>query len=119
MKQSQIVKAYKVIEKYEDKELPLDISFAFFKLKKLLQAQWDFQIETEKKIFGRHKIQQTENNVLQFETAEDTNDFFEELNDLAELDVDLSFKKIKVNIGDRMNLSIADLEALDEFMEIE
>lgn len=116
MKQGQIVKAYQAIQKHENEELPLDISYAFFKVKKQLTDQWNFQLEREKVIFDKYKIS-NENGQLTFEKPEDQNKFIHEIEELADMEIDWEYDKVKVNIGDRMQITISELEALDEFME--
>lgn len=118
MTQEQIVKAYKTIQKYETRELPLDISLAFFKLKKALTDQWEFQLNEEQKIFEKYPAKQNESGSLTFETTEAQEGFAKAIQELSEVESMEDFKKIPVEIGDRMNLSINDLEALDEFMKI-
>lgn len=115
MKQIKIINAYKVIQKYEQKELPLDIAYAFFKLKKELADQWNFQIEREQAIYDKYSPK-NEDGKLIFDSSESQRKFSEELGELLSMDVDWFEDKIKVDIGDRLMLSVADIEALDDFM---
>ena len=116
MKQQQIVNAYKVIKKYENDKLPLDISYGFFKLKKLLQAQWDFEIEREKAIFDKYNPTQREDNNLAFASEEDQNNFSKDLTELLNMDVDWDEDKIVINFDGRLDMPLGDIEALDDFV---
>jgi len=119
MKQQNVVSAYKTILRFEKEELPLDISLAFFRLKKALSDQWEFQIKEEEKIFEKYPSKQDENGNLVFNDAETKAKFAEAFAELADLEVLEDFEKIPISIGDRMKLSIADVEALDNFIEFE
>ena len=116
MKQQNIVNAYKVIKKYENEKLPLDISYGFFKLKKLLQAQWDFEVEREKALFEKYNPAQDENGNLVFKTEEDKQGFAEEIAELLNMDCDWDEDKVQINFGDRLEMPIVDIEALDDFV---
>ena len=70
MKQKDYINAYKVIQKYQDKELSLDVSYGLFKVKKLLQPQWDFQLERESAIFTKYSPEQNEEGNLKFKDEE-------------------------------------------------
>ena len=116
MKQQNIVNAYKVIKKYENEKLPLDISYGFFKLKKLLQSQWDFEVEREKSIFDKYEITQGDNGNLIFKSPEDQQNFAKDIAELLDMDCDWDEDKIKINFGDRLELPVVDIEALDDFV---
>ena len=116
MKQQQIVNAYKVIKKYEEEKLPLDISLALFKLKKRLQDQWDFEIEQERKIFDKYQPEQGSAGSFNFKSKEDEAGFAKDIAALLNMDVDWDEDKIKIDFGGRVDMSLADVEALDDFI---
>ena len=120
MKQQQILNAYKVIQKYSNDKLPLDISYAFFKLKKALQEQWEFELERERKIFDKYHPTQEEDGQLKFDNDEDMKNFSKELTELLDMEVDMyDFSKIKVDFGGRLDMPVVDIEALDDFITFE
>ncbi len=116
MKQQNIVNAYKVIKKYENEKLPLDISYGFFKLKKLLQTQWDFEVEREKALFEKYNPVQDDNGNLVFKTPEDQQGFAEDIEELLSMDCDWDEDKIKIDFNNRLDMPIVDIEALDDFV---
>lgn len=116
MKQQQIVNAYKVIKKYENDKLPLDISYAFFKLKKKLQEQWDFEVEREKTIFDKYKPEQKQDGNITFSSKEDEEGFEKEIAELLNMESDWDDEKIKVNFDGRIDMPVVDIEALDDFI---
>ena len=116
MKQQQIVNAYKVIKKYENEKLPLDISYGLFKLKKLLQPQWDFEVDQEKIIFEKYNPTYDKSGNMTFSSEEDEEKFVKDLAELLDMEVDWDEKKIHIDFKDRMELPIVDIEVLDDFV---
>ena len=116
MKQHQFVSAYKVLQKLEQKELPLDISYKFFKLKQSLSEQWEFQLEREKAIIDKYKPVFNETQ-LDFESEEAQAGFTKEISELADMDVFTDENKVKIDFNNRIELSISDIEALDPFVQ--
>ena len=116
MKQQQIVNAYKVIKKYENEKLPLDISYGLFKVKKLLQPQWDFEIEQENKIYEKYDPQFEDNGKMTFKNDDDELNFIKELNELLEMEIEWDEEKVQIDFNNRVDLSLADVEALDNFI---
>ena len=116
MEQQKIVNAYKVVKKYENEKLPLDISYGFFKLKKILQAQWDFEIERERALFEKYNPTQDENGNFIFKTPEDQQNFTKELAELLAMDCDWDENKIRINFDSNFEIPISDIEALDDFV---
>lgn len=117
MKQERFVNAYKVIQKYESEKMPLDISYGLFKVKKILQDQWDFEVSREEEIYNRYKPSSDEKGNFKFDSPEDQKNFVKELTDLLSMDIDMDIEKVKIKFDDRIEMSLADIEALDDFIE--
>ena len=116
MKQQQIVNAYKVIKKYENETLPLDVSYGLFKLKKLLQPQWDFEVEREEAIFKKYNPQNDEMGNIIFNNHEDQVHFEESIRELLNMDVEWNNEKVSIPFNHSFNVSMSDIEALDDFV---
>lgn len=117
MKQQEYVNAYKVIQKYGEEKLPLDIAYGFFQVKKLLQDQWDFEVAREQEIFARYNPTTSETGMFTFKSEEDQKAFTQDFAELLDMEVDKEFEKIKINFGDRIEMSVADIEMLSGFVE--
>jgi len=118
MKQQQVVNAYKVIQKYQNEKLPLNVSLGLFKLKQALQPVWDFQVHEEQKIFDRyHPTQQEGSDSFQFSNDEDEQNFVQELGELLNMEADYCKEKFKIDFGDQINMPISDIEVLNDFIE--
>lgn len=119
MKQSTIINAYKVIQKHRQDQLPLDVSLAFFKVKKMLDDQWEFQLEKENELIEKYHPTRKENGDLVFDPPENMDKFIEEINAIGDLDIDLDYKKVDAKFGNKIELSVDEIEALEEFMNFE
>ena len=117
MKQQEYVNAYKVIQKYGEEKLPLDIAYGFFKVKKLLQDQWDFEIAREHEIYDRYKPKTSETGMFTFKSDEDQKLFTQEFAELLDMDVNKEFEKVKIDFGNRIEMSVEDIEMLSGFVE--
>lgn len=117
MKQREYIDAYKVIQKYENEKLPLDISFGLFKVKKILQDQWDFQVSREREIFDQYKPQLKEDGTFVFEKDSDREAFMTDFTELFDMDVDKEVEKVHIDFGSRIEMSITDIEVLSNFVE--
>lgn len=117
MNQEKYVNAYKVIRKYESEKMPLDISYGLFKVKKILQDQWDFEVAKEQEIFDRYNPVIDDNGNFRFESAEDQTNFAKEISDLLSMEVDEDFDKVKINFDNKIEMSLSDIEALSDFVE--
>lgn len=116
MKQHIFINAYKTLSKFENKELPLKTSYGLFKLKKALQIQWDFELKQEEEIFSKYHPIQSEDGGLVFDSPEDQQNFAAELSELLDMDVEEVPEKIDIVQSDDLVLSVADIEALDYFV---
>lgn len=122
MKQKQIIQACKVLERLYDNKLPLSVSYKLYKLRNMLQEQWEFQQEKESELFKKYDVGVDPDGTLVFESDEAQEEFKKEftemINELAELDVDFGdFKKTILHFDDGLDLSMSDIDALSEFVD--
>lgn len=117
MKQMKIINAYKAVEPIsKDKDLPSDISYIFYRIRKLLQPQWDFQMEREKALFEKYSPKY-ENERLVFESPKEAKEFSEEMKKLSDIEVDLGdYKKMDFHPTSSVKLSAEDMEKLEDFL---
>ena len=118
MKQSAIIKAYKSICKLSQLDLPIRLAFDLFKVKMVLQPQWDFQIEEETKAASTAKP--LENGQYEFPTTEGANAFREKMQEIGQIEVDMKFPKVRIPLSiPGLKLSVEDIEALKDFVTFE
>lgn len=117
MKQQDYINAYKVIQKYENEKLPLNVSYGLFKVKKLLQDQWDFEVSRETEIYEKYKVSINEDGTFKFETPEDREGFLKDFEELLGMEVVQPIEKIRFDFGDQIQMSVSDIEALSNFVE--
>ncbi len=122
MKQIDIVKAFHVLEKYAQTQLPLKVSYAFYKVKTIIKDQVEFQNNKEREIFEKYKPKTNDDGSFKFESAEQAEEFAKEfdskITEVTEMDVDLGeFKKPRIPIDQLVDVSVEDIEALEPFIE--
>lgn len=119
MKQYKIINAYKIIQDIEkkDKEYPLTISHAIFKVKRALQDQWDFQIAEEQKIFAKYHPKQLEDGRFQVDSEELGAEWMDKLTQLSNMDVDIDYSKPQIRITDDVGLTVREVDALSDFVD--
>lgn len=120
MKQKDIIKAYKVLEGMNTNTYPLKLAHDLYMLKKALDPHYQFQVEKEKEIYTKYSPVQTETG-LDFGSKEKADAFLLEYNKLIEemqdMEVDLDFVKPSIDLSMDIKLSMADMEALEPFVE--
>lgn len=116
MKQANVIKAIKTLDKIKTQPMQLRTSYNLYKLRQSLQPHWDWQVEQEMKILEEKGVQ-TENGLTipQEERAE----FDSALLSIIEIEVEKDWTPVKVSVSDGLTISIEDIEALDGFVEIE
>lgn len=122
MKQVTYVNAYNTIGRISNQAIPLGTGLKLFNLKRQLQAQYDFQVESENKIFDRfppQKAVQASNgkSILSFETPEAAAEAQKLLKELEEMEVNLEIIPIMISESDGLTLTINDIDALSPFVE--
>ena len=117
MLQSKIVSAYKALTKLSQQDLPIRLAFDLFKIKQLMQPQWDFQIEEETK--ASMSAKQLPGGRLEFPSPEEAEAFRKKIAEIGEMDVELEIKKASIPLTAEIRLSVEDIEALKDFVEFE
>ena len=124
MKQSTIIKAYKVLNKLYGEDLPLPVSYKLYKLRNLLAPQWNFQNEKERDVFDKYHPIVNSDGTLHFDNDESrtafTKEYTELCNTMADLDADIGeVNKFTVKLSDGIKLSMEDIDALQDFIDFE
>ena len=123
MKQKDIILAYKAITNFNQNEknkknASVRTTHDLFIIKKLLEPHWQYQSELERDIFQETKAKMLENGDIEFKSQEQKDKFFEKLNEVSNLDIDLGdFTKVKIKLDEDINIPMDDMEALDPFVE--
>ena len=116
MKQSAIIKAYKSIDKLGQQALPIKLAFDLFKLTQTLQPHWDFQVNEEAKASAA--ATKMPDGSVTFSTKEEADAFRQRLKDLADIDVELKVKPVRIPLSlPGLMLSRNDIAALDGFVQ--
>ena len=122
MKQGKIIKAYMAINKLYEQKLPLSVSHKLWMLRQKLTPTWDFQVDKEHEVILKYDPNISVDGNVTFKSDADSKACREEYNkvcaELENIDVDLGdFKKVTIHLDDKIELSLGDIEALDEFVD--
>ena len=122
MKQFKIIRAYKTLDNLASQKLPLSVSHKLWTLAHTLQPHWDFQTEKEAEVFKKYEPTYDKDGSMNFGTEERAMEckaeYEKTVAEIANLDVDLDdFKKIVLHLDDKIDISIADIEALSDFVD--
>ena len=114
-----IVCAYKAVLSLADKPLPLPTAYALHKLKKALEPQWEFFCEEERKNIRACGGTLGDDGKITFENGGKTAEFLEKETALSGMEVDLDIKPVQIALSSDLDISMNDLAALDDLVEIE
>ncbi len=122
MKHSDVIKAYMVLSNISSDEMPLSISYKLFKVKKMLQPQWDFQKERIDSVMKKYEPVRQMDGSIKFRNRKDGEKCANELNkmmeEIDEMEIDFAdIKRPSICLDTDINLSIADIDALSPFVE--
>lgn len=121
MKQRDIIQAYHAIQSYKKKEnethkASLRCNHAIFKVQKLIEPQVEFQNEREQAILQEFHPK-SDGNTLDFGSNENRDAFFDKLNELAEMEIDLGeFEKPTISLDENISLDVDEISALEPFI---
>ena len=122
MKQKEIIKAYQAIDRFNKNEknrsnASAKLNYALFKIRKLLEPQFQFQQESEQKIFQDMSPTPVGEGKFNFGTPERMQEFFAKMKEIEEVEVDLEFTKPVVDLEEAIVIPMDDIEALEPFVE--
>ncbi len=119
MKNGQVVAVYNIIDRFmNDADMPSDISYAFFRLRKIIENNIEYQVERQKKFVEKHHGKKTDDNSVVFPSGEEREAFDRDVYEFANSDVELEpFEKIPFKNDGRCKLSIGELIILEAFLE--
>ena len=116
MKQSKVINAYKALTKLGQQDLPIRLAYDLFKIKKVLQPQWDFQVDEEKRATAGATV--NPDGTVTFASPEAAAAFRQRLKEMGEIDVDLKVQPVQIPLSiPGLTLSMDDIDALDCFVQ--
>lgn len=117
MKQGDVIRAYKALQKLSAETLPIKIACKLHRLKTQLRTAWEFQLEEEGKLIDQLHPIAGEDGKLTFQSKEDSDLFRERLSELSQSEADdMTFDPVTVPMMDGISLSADDIEALEGFV---
>lgn len=120
MKQGDIIKAYKALQKLTAEPLPIKIACKLHRLKVQLRTAWDFQREEEDKLIMKLRPEAQPDGRLTFQSEADCKLFKDQLAALADMDADdVKYDAVELPELADVRLSADDVEALEGFVSFQ
>lgn len=121
MKESKLVNGYKAIERLYANKLPMQDAFRIYNLKSTIKEIYNFQMEQELKIIAENHGERKENGDLSFPTELDFARFRDAILELNEVELDVQVEPVVLRMDHIQNIEIspADIEALEGFVFFE
>lgn len=116
--QKNVMAAFLVIAKMQTKPMPSLTAYKLFKLKKALADNVEFQAEEEKKLVDELKGTISPDGNITFEKPVDQVAFLSKRAEMEKLECDIGIKRVTFKADELPELSVADIEALDDFIEL-
>lgn len=116
--QGKTISAFSALAGLSRKPMNSFTAYKLFKLKKALAPVIEFQSEQEEKLVAEHGGQITENGQIMIADPEKRKAFNAAHRELGELECDVDIPgKISLAMKEITDISVADMEALDDFIE--
>lgn len=117
--QKKAINAYRTIAKLSQQPMNSFTAYKMFKLKKALNDPFEFVSEQEKKFVDEIGGVINDEGRIVFKTVEDSEQYLKKRSELDETECDVNIKKTAFTLNELPDLSVADMESLDEFVEWE
>lgn len=120
MKLSKAVFAYQHFNELIALSLPYPVIRKLRKLRSLLQSEFEFYCEEERKLIASNKVQVDTLGKLLFFDHKSKEKYMQEISCLSETEIDLEISSVTLSasdIGDQ-RISLECLDALEDFIEI-
>lgn len=116
--QKKVMSAFMVITRMQTKPMPSLTAYKLFRLKKALADNVEFQAEEEKKLVDELKGTISPKGNITFEKPVDQVAFLSKRLEMEKLECDVGIDRVAFKANELPELSVADIEALDDFIEI-
>lgn len=114
--QGKAVLAYTTIAQMSRKPMPSFAAYKLFRLKKALAPVVEFQSEQEQKMVDEFGGRITENGMILIEDTDKRRAFAEKHKELDGMTCEVETGKIEMHMKELPDLSVADMETLDDFV---
>jgi hypothetical protein len=114
--QGKAVAAYGTLAQLGRKTMPSFAAYKLFRLKKALSPVVEFQSEQEMKLVDELGGKITEAGMIQIDGADKRREYAEKHRELENMACEVDIAKITMTMKELPDLSVADMETLDDFI---
>lgn len=115
MKQYDINKAYQSLRRLSEVELPVKKAYAIYKLLKVFEEPFRFELEFERKLMQKYEASIEDGGMMRFPDIEKAEGFQKEIEEANGLEVEVDFQPIilKENDFESCSITAADIMNLE------
>lgn len=114
--QGKAVLAYTTLAQMSRKPMPSFAAYKLFRLKKALSPVVEFQSEQEMKLVDELGGKITEAGMIQIDGADKRKEYADKHRELENMACEVDIAKIEMHMKELPELSVADMETLDDFV---
>ena len=115
--QGKAVTAFATLAQMSKKPMNSFAAYKLFRLKKALAPIVEFQSEQEQKLIAELGGTITETGMIKIDDAEKRKEFSKQQKELGEMECEIETEKIFMVPKEMPELSVSDMESLEEFIE--
>ena len=117
MKLIKIVNAYNAVEELSKTDgLTIIGKWSLYKVRKDISSHYEFYVQECQNLISGYKVEVNGSNVT-FESADLAKEYKTKQNDIDNLEIDVQAVKQDVKLSDIPNITVQQIETLDEFIE--
>lgn len=117
MKQINLVQAYKTTDEISKSDnLSINAKWVLYKLRKELASHYEFYVNESKDLFNKYETS-FDGDMILFKSIEEGKDYKIKQAEIDNFEVEFSAEKQKVKLSDIPNITVQQMEELDDFIE--
>lgn len=117
MKQIKIAEAYNATENItKENDLSVQAKWVLYKLRKDLSSCYEFYVNESRELFSKYKTVVGKESI-KFNNVEEAKDYKKKQDEIDNLEVEIVAEKQQLKLSDIPNITVQQIELLDDFIE--
>lgn len=116
MTHKQAFEAYNALHKLNQQPMPIKTAYQIHKLLGILQPEFDFRVEAEKKLLDELKPESINGTMVRFRDPGDVITWQTRMKEIDEIETGIEVEPAHVKLSDEVTLAPGDFNALEGFV---
>ena len=117
MKQIKIINAYLATEELaKQSDLPIQIKWTLFNLRKTLSTYYTFYVDESQQLFSKYETIKEGTSII-FETPDLAEEYKTKQDAIDNFEIELDFEKQPCKLSDIPNITVQQMETLENFID--